>query len=193
MKRMMMLPAAILLLCLAGATRAQTVAARADNAVDPKNNPGPVDLEKHPEVMAKVREMLYSGEMVYYNRNRPVDTSLDLSKHPEIVKAIINNPNNWSVILKAYRGNDTLTAEGKNKEVIRDILAYLIDKKVVSSRGDVGSFFLTADSFTVNNKTMPGAMQSELKARFIKSPDFVVYYGMEDKTGVGIFQKSDRL
>jgi hypothetical protein len=161
---------------------------------DAMKNPGPVDLEKHPEVMAKVKENVKNGKIVYRSVAEGRDTTLDLSKHPELVKAIIKNPANWPVILKAYNNNnDTLTVLGKNKQVIRDILAYLIRKQMIKARSDVSSFLLTDKAFTVNGKQLPEKMHTELRNRFIKGPNFVVYYGNSEKKGEGIFQRAGNL
>jgi len=163
-------------------------------ATDPMKNPGTVDLGKHPEIMAKVYENLFNGRTVYYKTGEGADTSLDLSKHPELVKALIKNPANWPIILKAYNNrNDSLTTDGKNKQVIRDILTYLIKKHIVKERGDVSEFLLTDKAFTVNKKNLPGSMHAELKEKYIKAPDYVVYYGNSEMTGKGIFQRRDNL
>ena len=123
-----------------------------------------------------------------------MDTTLDLSKHPELVKAIIKNPSNWPVILKAYnKNNDTLAALGKNKQVIRDILSYLISKHIVKEQGDVDSFLLTNDVLTVNGNKLSDVLHYELKQKYIKASDYVVYYGNSEMKGNGIFQRRDNL
>jgi len=161
---------------------------------DSMKNPGPVDLGKHPEVMAKVRENLFNGKLAYYKTKERTDSTLDLSKHPELVKAIIANPDNWPVILKAYdKANDSLSTEGKNKQVIRDILAYLIQNNLIKERGDVSSFMLTNDSFQLNGKKLSEKFHASLKEKYIKTSDFVVYYGNSEMKGNGIFQRADNL
>ena len=160
---------------------------------DPMKNPGPVDFEKHPEILVKVNENLKNGQIVYKTGEK-ADTALDLSKHPELVKAIIKNPANWPIILKAYdTANDSLTADGRNKQVIRDILAYLVRNNLIKARGDVSSFLLTNDSFSLNGKQLPEKFHATLKGKYIKTPDFVVYYGNSEMKGNGIFQRADNL
>jgi len=171
-----------------------SVYAQSATTADPMKNPGPVDLKTHPEVMAKVNENLFNGKIVYYKTGEKTDTSLDLSKHPELVKAIIKNPANWPIILKAYDdSNDSLSAEGKNKKVIRDILSYLIRNNLIKERGDVSSFMLTNDSFLLNGKQLPEKFHASLKEKYVKTPDFVVYYGNSEMKGNGIFQRADNL
>ena len=144
--------------------------------------------------MAKVFEDLKNGKIAYHPASEITDATLDLSKHPELVKAIIKNPANWPVILKAYRtNNDTLTIQGKNKQVIRDILAYLVKKHVVTERGVVSDFLLTNKVFTVNQKTLPESMHRELKEKYIKAPDYIIHYGNSEMKGKGIFQRRDNL
>jgi len=166
--------------------------AQSATVTDSMKNPVTINLKEHPEVMAKVYENLYNGK-IYQTRKR-ADSSLDLSKHPELVRAIINNPANWPVILKAYdTANDLSTTEGRNKQVIRDILTYLIHNNFIKARGDVSSFMLTNDSFLLNGKKLPEKLHAELKEKYIKAPDFVVYYGNSEKKGNGIFQRADNL
>ena len=171
-----------------------TLYAQSATVEDPSGHPVTVDLEKHPEVMAKVNQYVFNGKIVYYKTGERPDSALDLSKHPELVKALIANPRNWPVILKAYdKANDSLSTEGKNKQVIRDILAYLIQNNLIKERGDVSSFMLTNDSFQLNGKKLPGKFHASLKEKYIKSPDYVVYYGNSEMKGNGIFQRADNL
>ncbi|HWD90408.1 MAG TPA: hypothetical protein VG367_19915 [Mucilaginibacter sp.] len=197
MKKLLNLSAVIALISLAGPmiTKAMPVHSmnvKADTTIDPKKGPFTVNLDKHSEIMAKVQGMIKNGKIRILKLS-DTDTTLDLSKHPELVKAIIKNPSNWPIILKAYDYENALSPVAKNKQVIRDILAYLVNNKIVESRTDVNSFMLTAKSFTVNNKTLPESMHTELKAKYIKSDDYVVYYGNSEKKGNGIFQRRDNL
>jgi hypothetical protein len=122
------------------------------------------------------------------------DSTLDLSKHPELVKAIIKNPANWPVILKAYRSNDdTSSIAAEHKQVIRDIIAYLVREHIVKDRAAINSFLLTDDAMTVNGKALSEARHKALKDQYIPEPGFVVYYGNSEKTGKGIFQRTDNL
>jgi hypothetical protein len=168
--------------------------AQSVTVADSSKNPVTVDLSKHPEVIAKVRENIFNGKLAYYKTKERTDTTLDLSKHPELVKAIIANPANWPIILKAHNNsNDSLSMEGKNKQVIRDILAYLIQNNLIKERGDVSSFMLTSDAFSLNGKKLPEKFHASLKEKYIKTPDFVVYYGNSEMKGNGIFQRAGNL
>jgi hypothetical protein len=168
--------------------------AQSVTTTDSKDNPVTVDLQKHPEVLAKVQKDLKTGKIAFNPSDQNTDTTLDLSKHPELVKAIIKNPANWPIILKAYNNsNESMTVQGKNKQVIRDILAYLISKHIIKARGDVSSFMLTDKTFTVNGKKLSGSIHEELKDKYIKTPDYIVYYGNSEVKGNGIFQRADNL
>ena len=52
---------------------------------------------------------------------------------------------------------------------------------------------LTSKSFSLNGKDLPEQFHTALKARYIKSPDFIVYYGNSEMKGAGIFQRADDL
>jgi hypothetical protein len=159
---------------------------------DPMKNPGTVDLDKHPEVMARVLGNVKNGKINFVPKGESIDTSLDLSKHPEIVQAIIKNPSNWPIILKAYNNrNDTLTQLGKNKQVIRDIMAVLISRHIIKERSEISNFLLNDDAFVLNGKKLPGSLYQELKERYIKAPGYVVYYGNSEMKGNGIFVRAD--
>jgi hypothetical protein len=155
-------------------------AAYAQHTNDPKTNPGPVDLKSHPD------------QISYHPKSNSGDTVIDLGKHPEIVKAIIKDPAHWSAILKPGP-NDTSTMQGKNKQVIRDIMTALIQNHVVKDRSGIKTFMLTNTTFTVNGKEQPTTLQKQLKAKYIVAPDYIVYYGNSEKTGKGIFQRADNL
>lgn len=159
---------------------------------DPKANPGPVDMKSHAELFAEALQRVKNGQIGYHPVQGKGDTAIDLGKHPEIVRAIIKDPAHWSAILKPGP-DDTTSQQGKNKQVIRDILAVLIQKHIVQDRSEVQSFLLTETSFTVNGKEQDAALQNQLKAKYISTPDFVVYYGNSEKTGKGIFQRRDNL
>jgi hypothetical protein len=199
MKKLINLTIAVIICIFAGISglRAATVNfnhVKFDTTVDPKKNPGPIDLNSHPEVMAKVQEEIKNGKIAFQIKQEGTDTTLDLSKHPELVRAIIKNPANWPIILKAYNtGNDTLTAQGRNKQVIRDIMAELIRKGIIKQRSDITSFLLTDKAFTLNGEQLPESLHQQLKAKYIKAPDYVVYYGNSEMKGKGIFQRADNL
>ena len=158
---------------------------------DPKTNPGPVDLKSHPELITNAVNGVKSGQIAYRPKNSG-DTVIDLAKHPEIVKAIIKDPAHWSAIIKSGP-NDTSTMQGKNKQVIRDIITALVQNNLVKDRSELKSFMLTSTTLTVNGKPQPAALQQQLKAKYIVAPDFVIYYGNSEKTGKGIFQRADNL
>jgi len=166
--------------------------ANAQSTNDPKNNPGPVDMKTHPELFANALARVKSGQISYHPKSNSGDTAIDLSKHPEIVKAIIKDPAHWSAILKPGP-NDTSSVQGKNKQVIRDIIAALIRHQIVKERSEIASFMLTGISLTVNGKEQDLALQQQLKTKYIPAPDYVIYYGNSEKTGKGIFQRADNL
>jgi hypothetical protein len=170
-----------------------SVNAKADTTVDPKKHPGSIDLDKHPEVMAKIQTALKNGKIAFSPKGERTDTALDLSKHPELVKAIIKNPANWPVILKAYNQTDSVSDLGRKRQVIRDIINYLIRENIVKDRGSISSFLLTERQFTVNGKVLSEKRHSWLKEKYIPEAGYVVYYGNSEMTGKGIFQRTDNL
>jgi hypothetical protein len=165
----------------------------AQSTVDPMKTPGPVDLEKHPEIMAKVIGGIKDGKIAYHPTAEITDTALDLSKHPELVKAIIKNPANWPVLLKAYDHTDSLSDLGRKRQVIRDIIAYLIREHIVKNRAGITSFLLTEEEFTVNGKKISEERHKFLKDQYIPEPGYKVYYGNSEMSGKGIFQRTDNL
>jgi len=169
------------------------VYSKVDTTIDPKKNPGTIDLAKHPEVMAKVLDNIKSGK-VRFEPKSTSDTILNLDKHPELVKALINDPANWPAILKPYVTDkaDT-TTNGRNKQVIRDIMSNLIVEGVVKNRSEISFFLLTDKELIVNGKKMQADLQDALSKKYIKDAGYRVYYGPESFTGHGIFQKSDSL
>jgi len=167
-------------------------AAYAQQTNDPKTNPGPVDLKSHPELFTDALNRVKSGQISYHPKSNSGDTVIDLGKHPEIVKAIIKDPAHWSAIFKPGP-NDTSTMQGKNKQVVRDIMSALIQNNVVKDRSEIKTFMLTNTTFTVNGKEQPTTLQKQLKAKYIVAPDYIVYYGNSEKTGKGIFQRADNL
>lgn len=166
---------------------------KADTTIDPKKSPGPINLKKHPEVMRKVIADVKSGKIAYVAKSSYPDTTVDLSKHPELVKAIIKDPSKWATVLKVSRANDTSTVQGKNKQVIRDIIAVLINEGIVKERSEITSFLLSNDAFMLNGKKLSQSLHADLKAKYIKAPDYVVYYGNSEMKGNGIFQRADNL
>jgi len=169
------------------------VYSKADTTIDPKKNPGTIDLAIHPEVMAKVLANVKSGK-VRFEPKSTSDTTLNLDKHPELVKALINDPANWPAILKPYVTDkvDT-TTKGRNKRVIRDIMRSLIAEGMVRNRSEISFFLLTDKELIVNGKKMQADLQDALSKKYIKDAGYRVYYGPESFTGRGIFQKSDSL
>jgi len=169
------------------------IQSKADTTIDPKKNPGTIDLAKHPEVMAKVLADIKNGK-VQFEPKATTDTALNLDKHPELVKALINDPANWPAILKPYVTDkvDT-TTKGRNKQVIRDIMSNLIAKGVVKNRSEINFFLLTDKELIVNGKKMQADLRDALGKKYIKDAGYRVYYGPESFTGRGIFQKSDSL
>ena len=133
--------------------------AYAQQTNDPKNNPSPVDLKSHPELITNAVNSVKSGKITY---------------HPK---------SNY----------DSLTVQGKNKQVIRDIIAALVQNNIVKDRSGIRSFMLTSTTLTVNGKERNTDLQQQLKTKYITAPDFVVYYGNSTKTGNGIYQRADNL
>jgi len=129
----------------------------ADTTSDPKKHPFTINLDKHPEITAKLQAMISSGK----------------------------------VVVKPKSGNGSNTAE--DKQVIRDILAYLVNKKRIRSRIEVDSFLLTGTAFTLNGRHLPGKLHAELRDKYIKAPGYVIYYGNDPMMGKGIFQRTDNL
>jgi hypothetical protein len=176
--------------------RAKTVCqvySKADTTIDPKKNPGTIDLAKHPEVMAKVLDNVKSGK-VRFEPKSTADTTINLDKHPELVKALIDNPANWPAILKPHVTDkvDT-TTKGRNKQVIRDIMSNLIAGGVIKNRSEINFFLLTDKELIVNGKKMRADLHDALSKKYIKDAGYRVYYGPESFTGRGIFQKSESL
>lgn len=166
--------------------------AYAQSGSDPKTNPGPVDLKAHPELLTEAVNRAKNGQISYHTKLNKTDTVIDLGKHPEIVKAIIKDPAHWSAILKTGP-NDISTVQGKNKQVIRDIISALIKDNIVKERSEIKTFMLTNTTLSVNGKEQPAMLQQQLKTKYIIAPDFVVYFGNSEKTGKGIFQRADNL
>jgi len=179
-----------------GVLRAQPIQqaySKADTTIDPKKNPGTIDLAKHPEVMAKVLAAVRSGKVKFEPKNT-TDTTINLDKHPELVKALINDPAHWPAILKPYvHDSIDTTNKGRNKQVIRDIIADLVAGRMVKGRSDINFFLLTNNELIVNGKKMQAGFHATLKKKYIKDAEFRVYYGPESLSGHGIFQKSDSL
>ena len=122
------------------------------------------------------------------------DSTLDLNKHPELLKAIIKNPENWPVLLKAYSHTDTTSDLGRKRQVVRNIIAYLVREHIVKDRAAISSFLLTETAMTVNGKALSAAQHRILKERYIPEADYVVYYGNSEHVGnKGIFQRTDNL
>ncbi|HTD39114.1 MAG TPA: hypothetical protein VK671_00740 [Mucilaginibacter sp.] len=131
-----------------------------DTTVDPKKHSGTIDLDKHPEVMAQVRENLKNGKIAYQPKS----------------------------------GNaDSLAVLAKNRQVIRDIIAYLVREHFVKDRSAITSFLLTDTEFVVNGEKLSDERHYFLKKKYIPEPGYVVYYGNDEMKGKGIFQRTDNL
>jgi len=141
---------------------------------------------------------VYSGEKLLVD---PADTNwkkerkgaFDFNKYPGLLQAILKNPNKWPGLLKDYLPkNDTTTIAGKNREVVRNVIHDLILQKIVAD-GGVRSFRLNQNELIVNDKKQPDAVQQWFKAKYIKEPDYTIYYGGSLPNGKGIFVNPDSM
>ena len=141
---------------------------------------------------------VYSGEKLLVD---PVGTNwkkepkgaFDINKYPGLLQAILKNPNKWPGLLKNYLPkNDTTTIAGKNREVVRNVIHDLIQQKIVPD-GGVVSFRLNQNELIVNDKRQPDAVQQWFKAKYIKQPDYMIYYGDLPPNGKGIFVRPDSM
>jgi hypothetical protein len=144
------------------------------------------------------RIKVYSGEKLLVD---PADTNwkkepkgaFDFNKYPGLLQAILKNPNKWPGLLKNYLPkNDTTTIAGKNREVVRNVIHDLILQKIVAD-GGVRSFRLNQNELIVNDKKQPDAVQQWFKAKYIKEPDYTIYYGGSLPNGKGIFVNPDSM
>ena len=118
---------------------------------------------------------------------------VDLKSHPELIANAVNGVKNGRIAYHPKNSADSSTVQGKNKQVIRDIIATLVQNNIANDRSGIRSFMLTSTTLTVNDKEQPADLQQQLKMKYIIAPDFVVYYGNSEKTGKGIFQRTDNL
>jgi len=105
------------------------------------------------------------------------------------VKAVENG----KIAYNPGNGGGSLSVQGKNKQVIRDIITDLVQNNVAKDQSGISTFTLTSTTLMVNGKQQPADLQKQLKIKYITAPDFVVYYGNSTKTGKGIFQRADNL
>lgn len=138
----------------------QSNGAKSDTTADPKKHPFTVDLDKHPELMVKIKGMVKNGKIAFKPKN--------------------GNP-------------DSLSELAKNRQVIRDIIAYLIREHIVKNRTAIDSFLLTDTALVVNGKKISEERHDFLRKQYIPEPGYVVYYGNDKMTGKGIFQRTDNL
>jgi len=141
---------------------------------------------------------IYSGEKLLVtpgntNWKKEADTGFDLNKYPGLVKLILRNPKKWSQLLKNYvPQNDTSSARGKNRAVIRSVIHDLVQDKIVPD-GGVRSFRLNWGELLVNDKQQPEPIHQKFKAKYLKGPGFTIYYGNAPAQGKGIFVSPDSL
>jgi len=141
---------------------------------------------------------VYSGEELLIdpanaNWKKEQKGAFDFNKYPGLLQAILKNPNKWPGLLKNYMPkNDTASIAGKNREVVRNVIHDLIQQKIVSD-GGVVSFRLNQNELIVNDKRQPDAVQQWFKAKYIKQPDFTIYYGGLPPNGKGIFVNPDSM
>ena len=86
------------------------------------------------------------------------------------------------------------SAEGDRKrQVIRDIISYLIKEHIVQDRASISTFLLTDTAMIVNGQKLPKARHKQLKKWYLSEPGYIIYYGNEPMSGKGIFQRTDNL
>lgn len=86
------------------------------------------------------------------------------------------------------------SAEGDRKrQVIRDIIAYLIREHIVQDRASITAFLLTDTAMIVNGQKLPEGRHRKLKRSYLPEPGYIIYYGNEPMAGKGIFQRTDNL
>ena len=86
------------------------------------------------------------------------------------------------------------SAEGDRKrQVIRDIIGYLIREHIVQDRASISAFLLTDTAMIVNGQKLPEGRHRRLKKSYLPEPGYVIYYGNEPMAGKGIFQRTDNL
>ena len=86
------------------------------------------------------------------------------------------------------------SAEGDRKrQVIRDIISYLIREHIVQDRASISSFLLTDTAMIVNGQTLSEGRHRRLKKSYLPEAGYIIYYGNEPMAGKGIFQRTDNL
>jgi hypothetical protein len=86
------------------------------------------------------------------------------------------------------------SAEGDRKrQVIRDIMGYLIKEHIVQDRASISTFLLTDTAMIVNGQKLRKTLHKQLKKWYLPEPGYVIYYGNEPMSGKGIFQRTDNL
>jgi hypothetical protein len=86
------------------------------------------------------------------------------------------------------------SAEGDRKrQVIRDIIAYLIREHIVQDRASITAFLLTDAAMIVNGQKLPEGRHRQLKKSYLPEPGYIIYYGNLPMAGKGIFQRTDNL
>jgi hypothetical protein len=86
------------------------------------------------------------------------------------------------------------SAEGDRKrQVIRDIIGYLIREQIVQDRASISTFLLTDTAMIVNGRKLTKAHHKQLKKWYLPEPGYIIYYGNEPMAGKGIFQRTDNL
>jgi hypothetical protein len=83
------------------------------------------------------------------------------------------------------------SAEGDRKrQVIRDIIGYLIREHMVQDKASISAFLLTDTAMVVNGQKLPEARHKRLQKRYLPEPGYIIYYGNEPMAGKGIFQRT---
>ena len=86
------------------------------------------------------------------------------------------------------------SAEGDRKrQVIRDIMSYLIREHIVQDRASITTFLLTDTAMIVNGEKLSNAHHKRLKKWYLPGRGYIIYYGNEPMAGKGIFQRTDNL
>ena len=86
------------------------------------------------------------------------------------------------------------SAEGDRKrQVIRDIISYLIREHIVPDRASISAFLLTDTAMIVNGEKLSKARHKRLEKWYLPGRGYIIYYGNEPMAGKGIFQRTDNL
>jgi hypothetical protein len=98
-----------------------------------------------------------------------------------------------SQVTTADNRGDSGAESDRKKQVIRDIISYLIREHIVQDRASISYFLLTDTAMIVNGKKLPEGRHQRLKKWYIPEPGYIIYYGNDPMTGRGIFQRTDNL